>query len=143
MTRRDVALDMHFDRCKPRFKQHIPQFRNRPQPPAIHKLTRIFRRRIIALNYAKRPLEELYDVRADPDQVNNLAANPAVAATKEKLWLRLRSYLQQTGDPRISGRDPWQGYAYRQTVGYGATFNRTLSAAERDAAAGRGAHKPQ
>ena len=99
--------------------------------------------REFALNYAKRPLEELYDVRADPDQVNNLAANPAVAATKEKLWLQLRAYLQQTGDPRISGRDPWQGYAYRQTVGYGATFNRTLSAAERDAAAGRGAHKPQ
>jgi hypothetical protein len=43
----------------------------------------------------------------------------------------------------VEGRDPWQDYPYRQTVGFGATFNRTLSAAERDAAAGRGAHKPQ
>ena len=40
-------------------------------------------------------------------------------------------------------RDPWQAYPYRQTVGFGATYNRTLSPAEREAAAGRGAHKPQ
>ena len=29
------------------------------------------------------------------------------------------------------------------TVGFGATFNATLPATERDAAAGRAAHKPQ
>ena len=91
----------------------------------------------------QRPLEELYDVRRDPDQVHNLADDPAFRAEREKLWARLRGYLEQTEDPRMSGRDPWQGYAYRQTVGFGATFNRTLSAAERDAAAGRAAHKPQ
>lgn len=99
--------------------------------------------REFALCYGKRPLEELYDVRADPEQVRNLAADPRYAAVKERLWGELRAYLEQTGDPRIAGRDPWQGYAYRQTVGFGATFNRTLSAAEREAAAGRGAHKPQ
>mgnify|MGYP001573229754 CR=1 FL=1 len=99
--------------------------------------------REFALNFGKRPLEELYDVRTDPDQVRNLAADPAHRATCEKLWAQLRAYLVQTGDSRIEGRDPWQAAPYRQTVGYGATFNRTLSAAERDAAAGRGAHKPQ
>jgi PBP4 family serine-type D-alanyl-D-alanine carboxypeptidase len=99
--------------------------------------------REFALSYGKRPAEELYDVRADPDQVNNLAADPAHAATREKLSQRLRAYLEQTGDPRLKGEDPWQAAPYRQTVGYGATFNRGLSQAERDAAAGRAAHKPQ
>ncbi|MSU23443.1 MAG: hypothetical protein EXS32_06410 [Opitutus sp.] len=99
--------------------------------------------RQFALCYGKRPLEELYDVRRDPHQINNLASDPAHRAIREKLWQQLRTYLEKTEDPRWQGRDPWQGYPYRQTVGYGATFNRTLSAAERDAAAGRGAHKPQ
>ncbi len=99
--------------------------------------------REFALCYGKRPLEELYDVRADPDQVNNLAADPRLAAVKEKLWSELRAYLEKTGDPRVAGRDPWQAYAYRQTVGYGATYNRSLTTAERESAAGRGAHKPQ
>ncbi|MBI5768780.1 MAG: D-alanyl-D-alanine carboxypeptidase/D-alanyl-D-alanine-endopeptidase [Verrucomicrobia bacterium] len=99
--------------------------------------------REFALCYGKRPLEELYDVRADPDQINNLATSPAHAATREKLWQQLHTYLEKTGDPRLAGRDPWASYPYRQTVGFGATFNATLSAAERDAAAGRGAHKPQ
>ncbi|MBL9204031.1 MAG: sulfatase [Opitutaceae bacterium] len=95
------------------------------------------------LCYGRRPAEELYDVRADPDQIHNLAADPALLPIRESLWQQLSGYLIQTGDPRMEGRDPWQSYPYRQTVGYGATFNRTLSAAEREAAAGRGAHKPQ
>jgi N-sulfoglucosamine sulfohydrolase len=95
------------------------------------------------LCYGRRPAEELYDVRTDPHQIHNLAANPSLRGVREKLWQQLSSYLTQTGDPRVEGRDPWQDYPYRQTVGFGATFNRTLSAAERDAAAGRGAHKPQ
>ncbi len=95
------------------------------------------------LCYGKRPLEELYDVRADPDERKNLATDPRYAAVKKKLWQELKAYLQQTGDPRIEGKDPWQAYPYRQTVGFGATFNRTLSPAEREVAAGQGAHKPQ
>jgi hypothetical protein len=85
----------------------------------------------------------LYEVRHDLDQVHNLAADPAFRAVPERLWQQLRTILEKTADPRIQGRDPWQGYAYRQTVGFAATFNPTLSEAERDAAAGRGAHKPQ
>lgn len=99
--------------------------------------------REFALCYGRRPAEELYDVRRDPHQVNNLAGDPGYAKVQEQLWARLRRYLDETRDPRLAGADPWQAYAYRQTVGFGATFNRTLSAAEREAAAGRGAHKPQ
>ena len=96
-----------------------------------------------ALCYGKRPLEELYAIRADPHQINHLATDPAHRAAREKLWPQLRAYLVQTGDPRIAGRDPWPAYRYRQTVGFGATFNRSLTDAARDAAAGRGSGRPQ
>jgi uncharacterized sulfatase len=95
------------------------------------------------LCFSKRPLEELYDIAADPHQVKNVAGDPKYQEVKQELWARLESHLRRTGDPRIEGRDPWQEYVYRQTIGFGASFNRSLSEDERDKAAGRGAHKPE
>jgi len=95
------------------------------------------------LCFGKRPAEELYDVRRDPDQVHNLAADAAHADVKRKLSARLEAYLRETGDPRIEGRDPWQGYIYYQTTGFGATFNRSLPEEERRRARQRGPHKPE
>ena len=95
------------------------------------------------LCFGKRPLEELYDVRSDPDQVRNLAADPTLAEAKETLWRRLKSELERTGDPRIRGEDPWQGYVYHQTIGYGAGFNLSLPEAERRLALERDTHKPE
>jgi len=51
--------------------------------------------------------------------------------------------LKDTEDPRISGSDPWQGYVYRQTAGFGASFNRSLPEAEREKARGRETHRPE
>ena len=99
--------------------------------------------REFALCFGKRPGEELYAARDDPDQVRNLADDPRYREVKEQLWAQLRAYLAKTGDPRLEGRDIWQAAPYRQTVGFGATFNTTLSQEERDKAAGRTAHKPQ
>lgn len=53
--------------------------------------------------FAKRPAEELYDLRRDPDQVTNLAANPAYATTKAELADQLLRVLRDTGDPRVVG----------------------------------------
>ena len=92
------------------------------------------------LSMGKRPAEELSVVASDPHQINNRADDPELAEVKEKLWARLESYLKETGDPRMEGRDPWQGYVYRQEEGYGATFNRSLSAEERKEALSRGKH---
>jgi hypothetical protein len=78
-----------------------------------------------ALCYGKRPVKELYDVRAHPHQIHNLATDPAYRATREKLWQQLDPDLAQTGDPRIAGRDPSQAYLYRQTGGFGASLKRT------------------
>jgi len=42
-------------------------------------------------------------VQADPDQVNNLATNPAFAATKQELSTRLMKLLAEAKDPRVIG----------------------------------------
>ncbi|MDX1947753.1 MAG: sulfatase [Pirellulaceae bacterium] len=55
------------------------------------------------LAFAKRPAEELYDLRTDPDQVKNLAADPAHAERKRELSARLMMLLIEAGDPRVTG----------------------------------------
>ena len=53
--------------------------------------------------FAKRPGEELYDLRKDPDQMNNVATDPAYAAERAKLAERLLKKLTDLGDPRVTG----------------------------------------
>lgn len=55
------------------------------------------------LAFAKRPAEELYDLKSDPDQVKNLAADPAFAAQKGALSGRLMKLLKDANDPRVTG----------------------------------------
>lgn len=55
------------------------------------------------LAFGKRPDEELYDIKADPDCVNNLAADPKQAGLKAKLWAQLERELKAQGDPRVLG----------------------------------------
>jgi N-sulfoglucosamine sulfohydrolase len=95
------------------------------------------------LGFGKRPVEELYDLAKDEFQMNNVAADAGFSAEKQQLWAKLRQYLEKTGDPRISGHDPWQALTYRQTAGFGAAYNRSLPESVREEAAGRGSHKPE
>jgi arylsulfatase A-like enzyme len=53
--------------------------------------------------FGKRPAEELYDLRSDPEQTRNLAADRSYEKTLEKLSKHLMDVLQQTGDPRVTG----------------------------------------
>ena len=65
------------------------------------------------INFAKRPAEELYDLRRDPDQVKNLAADPALAEMKSKLSDRVDSWMRETSDPRVDPAfDAWDKYPY-------------------------------
>ncbi len=48
--------------------------------------------------------EELYDLKQDPDQLHNVAADPAYTQIKKELWNRLMDTLQTTGDPRVRGQ---------------------------------------
>lgn len=59
--------------------------------------------RFYEMSFGKRPGEELFDIVADPDCVNNLAASVEHAEIKEQLWLQLKSELTAQGDPRILG----------------------------------------
>ena len=58
-----------------------------------------------------RPGEELYDIRNDPGNLKNLAADPQYAKKKSELSARLEQTLRDTGDPRIlDGGDIWETY---------------------------------
>jgi arylsulfatase A-like enzyme len=58
-------------------------------------------------NYAlgKRPAEELYDLRNDPDQIRNVADTPGLASVKRELADRLTATLREAGDPRVVEAD--------------------------------------
>lgn len=51
--------------------------------------------------YGKRPREELYDLKADPHQTRNVAADPAYAQHRAALERQLLAELERTGDPRL------------------------------------------
>ncbi len=53
------------------------------------------------LGFGKRPCEELYDIRRDPDQLHNLAGLPAVAELQATLREQLLHELRQHRDPRL------------------------------------------
>jgi arylsulfatase A-like enzyme len=49
--------------------------------------------------YHRRPAEELYDLRADPHELKNHAADPAHAETLRKLRAELDAWMKEQGDP--------------------------------------------
>jgi N-sulfoglucosamine sulfohydrolase len=70
-------------------------------------------RKLYDLSFAKRPAEELYDMKKDPDQLNNIAADPAYTAAKKKLHDQLMSELKASADPRVvGGAEQWEKYPY-------------------------------
>jgi N-sulfoglucosamine sulfohydrolase len=68
-----------------------------------HRETDDHHRRLWDLAFAKRPAEELYDCRKDPDQLVNLAGDPVYAEIQEKMSAQLMEQLEITGDPRVLG----------------------------------------
>jgi len=54
-----------------------------------------------AYAFGKRPGEELYDLRKDPDQIKNVAGDAAYAKTRQELAERLTQTLKAAGDPRV------------------------------------------
>ena len=53
--------------------------------------------------WGKRPAEELYDLAKDPDQMTNLANDPAYVETLVKLRDQLMEELKVNDDPRLDG----------------------------------------
>lgn len=69
--------------------------------------------RFFELATAKRPAEELYDLRKDPDQLVNVAADPGYAKTIGQLRSDLAAWQRSTADPRATADDDrWDKYPY-------------------------------
>jgi len=67
----------------------------------------------IALIFGKRPAEELYDLRADPHQVANVAGEPRYADSLRQLRTRVDTWMRETADPRVDpGYDGWDKFPY-------------------------------
>ncbi len=75
------------------------------------------------LNFGRRPPEELYDLRADPDCMTNLAADPAHQSRREALQRQLFADLQAQGDSRMAGQGAtFDRYPHTVTGGFHAKF---------------------
>ncbi|MBL8852285.1 MAG: sulfatase [Planctomycetaceae bacterium] len=60
-------------------------------------------RRAFELSFGFRPTEELYDLKTDPEQLTNVAADPQYLQVRDALWAKLHDDLERTGDPRVTG----------------------------------------
>jgi uncharacterized sulfatase len=59
--------------------------------------------RFFQIAFGRRPAEELYDLRKDPHQMENVAGEEAYAEAQQALESRLLKVLRETGDPRVTG----------------------------------------
>jgi N-sulfoglucosamine sulfohydrolase len=65
------------------------------------------------LSFSKRPVEELYDLFKDPDQIHNLANSKDYIDIKKQLRKKMTDYLAKTGDPRETGvKFDWDAVNY-------------------------------
>jgi arylsulfatase A-like enzyme len=70
-------------------------------------------RQLYDLAFAKRPAEELFDLRHDPGQLVNVAARPEYERVRAELAARLEAELRRSGDPRVvGGADRLEAYPY-------------------------------
>ena len=62
----------------------------------------------------KRPEEELYDLRKDPWQLENVAGKPEYEKARKDMRARLDKWMKETNDPRATNPkdDRWDKYEY-------------------------------
>jgi arylsulfatase A-like enzyme len=69
--------------------------------------------KIIQWDLEKRPEEELYDLKKDPNELHNVAKAPAYRKIKERLASKLNEWRIHTGDPLLnSSKDIFDEYPY-------------------------------
>lgn len=60
--------------------------------------------------FEKRPGEQLYDIKNDPECVNDLSGNTEYDKIRKDLSERLNEELKKQGDPRMSGSEIFDSY---------------------------------
>jgi hypothetical protein len=84
-----------------------------PSKSAVLRLKAEGEDKFFNLAMAKRPAEELYDLRKDPHAVENVADRAELAEIKSQLWQQLQRELTAQEDPRILGKgDVFDRYEY-------------------------------
>ncbi len=74
--------------------------------------------RLWSLAFGRRPGEELYDLKADPDALSNLAADRGYRSRKAQLRQEMERELKAQGDPRQFGKGAiFDGYIYADESG--------------------------
>lgn len=63
-------------------------------------------RELFDLSFGKRPAEELYDLRSDPEQILNVATNPSYSEQMKTLREKLFKQLRDSNDPRVTNEGP-------------------------------------
>ena len=71
-------------------KQYLRLHRDKPEV-----------KEIAALSFGRRSEEELYDLKKDPDQLTNLAEDPAYQNIRNQLGRQLNAELLKSNDPRM------------------------------------------
>ena len=88
--------------------------------------------------WGEKPVEELYDMAADPDSVHNLAADPAQRATLDRMRAELRRRVLLAHDngfiPEGSPLEGYDGIAPPGAVPMQRLFELAMTASQRDAA---------
>ncbi len=73
---------------------------------------------LFKLAFGKRPQHELYDLKKDPGQINNIAGKPEYETVLGELEETLLDKLTETGDPRILGNGAlFDNYPYYDSKG--------------------------
>jgi|TARA_B110000259_G_scaffold135162_1_gene152290 hypothetical protein len=69
---------------------------------------------MVIIGFGKRPKEELYDKRKDPEQMNNVADNKKYARVKAKLLAQLMEVMENTHDPRLKDKFDYPPYVEKK-----------------------------
>jgi N-sulfoglucosamine sulfohydrolase len=82
-------IDLHMLQSYSPAKEYMMEHRNNPEVKPLFEQA-----------FLKRPKEELFDLKNDPFQMNNVADLDEYQDIKKQLILQLKEYLVLTGDPR-------------------------------------------
>lgn len=98
-----LTFTSHVDKAKPPQGQvaYWPSWAASTKPEDVAKVER----------YHHRPAEELYDLKADPYEMRNLAGDPAQAARLTKMRAELDAWMKREGDKGLASEPKAAGGA--------------------------------
>lgn len=95
-------IDLHMLQDESPTKEYMMMYKSNPEVSKLYDQA-----------FLKRPEEELFDLKNDPFQMNNVASDQSYSQIKENLRTRLNAYLISTGDPRaFANSAQWDQFPY-------------------------------